>query len=279
MGESFLLPENTDLLINASVIGITLVLVLIGYFRGFVSQFYDAVFLVIGYLLASLLAGFLATQVPILPPSIDFTNIPFVGTFLKLWIDTLIWMIILTLLFWILSLLAKRFIIRKVLHYEKKTLLDHVAGAVIAVWPIVLLGITTAILLSIPFIGNGKSVLAKTLFSPFEPLAQSLVGQVVEANPVISLVDKLQNGEELTEDDFVTIEATLVDMGFPQNVTDVAMKVIKGNEEDITEGDLQVLKEYTETNNITKETISGWLTEFGFSQEQIDELLGDYTQP
>jgi len=110
-------------------------------------------------------------------------------------------------------------------------------------------------------------------------MAQDIVGQVVEANPVISLVDKLQNGDELTEDDFVTIEATLVDMGFPQDVTDVAMKVIKGSEDDLTEADVQVLKDYAETNNITKETISGWLTEFGFSQEQIDDLLGDYAQP
>ena len=92
-------------------------------------------------------------------------------------------------------------------------------------------------------------------------------------------MDKLQNGEALTEEDFVTIEATLIDMGFPQNVTDVAMKVIKGSDEDLTEQDIQTLKDYAESNNVTKETISGWLTEFGFTQEQIDELLGDYAQP
>ena len=279
MGEPFLLPEGTALMINFSVIGIALILALIGYFRGFVSQFYDVVFLVIGYLLASLLAGPLATQVPILPPSVDFTNIPFVGSILKLWIDTLIWLIMLTTLFWITSLLAKRFILRKVLHYEKKTLIDHIAGAVIALWPVLLLGLVTALMLSVPLIGNGKSVLAATVLSPFEPIAQGVVDQFVEANPVISLADKLQSGEQLTDEDFVTIEATLIDMGFPQDVTDVALKVIKNGEEAITDNDIQVLKDYAESNNITKETVSGWLTEFGFSQEQIDELLGDYAQP
>lgn len=279
MSEPFLLPEGTALVINFSVIGIALILALVGYFRGFVSQFYDVVFLIIGYLLASLLAGPLALQVPILPPSVDFSSIPFVGTVLKLWIDTIIWLVILTLLFWILSLLAKRFIIKKVLHYEKKTLIDHIAGAIVALWPVVLMGMVTALMLSIPFIGNGKTVLADTVFSPFEPMAQGVVDQFVEANPVISLMDKLQNGESLTDEDFVTIEATLIDMGFPQNVTDVAMKVITGNEDDLTEADIQTLKDYAEANNITKETISGWLTEFGFTQEQIDELLGDYAQP
>ena len=279
MSEPFLLPEGTALVVNFSVIGIALVLALIGYFRGFVSQFYDVIFLIIGYLLASLLAGPLALQVPILPPSVDFTSIPFVGSVLKLWIDTLIWMVILTLLFWVLSLLAKRFILRKVLHYEKKVLIDHIAGAVVALWPILLMGIVTALMLSIPFIGNGKAVLDQTVFSPFEPMAQGVVDQFVEANPVISLMDKLQNGEALTDEDFVTIEATLIDMGFPQNVTDVAMKVIKGGEGELTDEDIQTLKDYAESNNVTKETISGWLTEFGFSQEQIDELLGDYAQP
>jgi hypothetical protein len=279
MTEPFLLPEGTALIINLSIIGLAVILALIGYFRGFVSQFYDVVFLFIGFLVASLLAGPLASQVPILPPSVDFTNIPFIGSVLKLWLDTLIWMIILTVLLWSLSLLGKRFIIRKVLRYEKKTLIDHIAGAVVAVWPVMLLGVVTALLLSIPLIGNGKTVLAETVFSPFAPLGQGVMDQFVEDNPVISLVDKLQSGEELTDEDFVTIEATLVDMGFPQEVTDVAMKVIKGSEDDLTEADIQVLKDYAEANNVTKETVSGWLTEFGFTQEQIDELLGDYAQP
>jgi uncharacterized membrane protein required for colicin V production len=279
MTEPFLLPEGTALIINLSIIGLAVILALIGYFRGFVSQFYDVVFLFIGFLVASLLAGPLASQVPILPPSVDFTNIPFIGSVLKLWFDTLIWMIILTVLLWSLSLLGKRFIIRKVLRYEKKTLIDHIAGAVVAVWPVLLLGVVTALLLSIPLIGNGRTVLAETVFSPFAPLGQGVMDQFVEDNPVISLVDKLQSGEELTDEDFVTIEATLVDMGFPQEVTDVAMKVIKGSEDDLTEADIQVLKDYAEANNVTKETVSGWLTEFGFTQEQIDELLGDYAQP
>jgi len=279
MGEPFLLPEGTALIINFSVIGLILILALIGYFRGFVSQFYDVIFLIIGYLVASLLAGPLASLVPILPPSVDFTNIPFVGSVLKLWIDTLIWLIILTILLWSLSLLAKRFIIHKVLRYEKKTQVDHIAGAVVAVWPVLLMGIVSALLLSVPVIGNGRTVLAETVFSPFAPLGQSVMDQFVDDNPVISLVDKLQSGEDLTEEDFVTIEATLIDMGFPQNVTNVAMKVIKGGEDDLTEDDIQVLKDYAEANNVTKETVSGWLTEFGFTQEQIDELLGDYAQP
>lgn len=279
MAEPFLLPEGTALIINLSVIGLVIVLALIGFFRGFVSQFYDVVFLLIGFLLASLLAGPLALQVPILPPSVDFTNIPFIGSVLKLWFDTLIWMIILTVLLWSLSLLGKRFIIHKVLRYEKKTLIDRIAGVVVAVWPVLLMGIVTALMLSIPVIGNGRTVLAETVFSPFAPLGQGVMDRFVEDNPVISLVDKLQNGEELTEADFVTIETTLVDMGFPKEVTDVAMKVIKGDVDSLTEADVQVLKDYAEDNNVTKETISGWLTEFGFSQEQIDELLGDYAQP
>jgi hypothetical protein len=279
MNEPFLLPENTALIINISIIGISLVLILIGYFRGFVSQAYDLVFLLIGFLLASLLSGFMATQVPILPASLNLTNLPFVGSVIKLWIDTVLWMIILTVLLWILSLLAKGWFIKKILRYEKKVLADHIAGAVVAVWPVVLVGIAFALLLSVPVIGNGKEILSQTLFSPFGSAATGVVDEIVTNNPVISVVDKLQNGEELNEEDLESIEDILKGMNFPQNVIDIAMKVLNGSVEALTEDDIQALLDYAEENNITFETVEGWLTEFGFSQEQIDELLGDYLQP
>ena len=233
MNEPFLLPENTALIINISIIGISLVLILIGYFRGFVSQAYDLVFLLIGFLLASLLSGFMATQVPILPASLNLTNLPFVGSVIKLWIDTVLWMIILTVLLWILSLLAKGWFIKKILRYEKKVLADHIAGAVVAVWPVVLVGIAFALLLSVPVIGNGKEILSQTLFSPFGSAATGVVDEIVTNNPVISVVDKLQNGEELNEEDLESIEDILKGMNFPQNVIDIAMKVLNGSVEEI----------------------------------------------
>lgn len=279
MNEPFLLPENTALIINISIIAISLVMILIGYFRGFVSQAYDVVFLLIGFLVASMLAGFMAAQVPLLPASLDFTNLPFVGSVIKLWIDTVLWMVILTVLLWILSLLAKGWFIKKVLRYEKKVLADHIAGAVVAVWPMVLVGISFALLLSVPIIGNGKEILSQTVFSPFGSAATAVVDEVVINNPVISVMDKLQNGEDLNEEDIKNIEDILKGMDFPQNVIDIAIKVLNGSTDALTEEDIQVLLDYAKDNNITFETVEGWLTEFGFSQEQIDELLGDYLQP
>jgi len=78
----------------------------------------------------------------------------------------------------------------------------------------------------------------------------------------------------LDETDFEAIRQTLVDMGFPQNVVDVAMKFVK--HETVTDADIQVLKTYAQDNNISQETVTGWLKDFGFTDEQIQALMEKY---
>lgn len=56
-------------------------------------------------------------------------------------------------------------------------------------------------------------------------------------------------------------------MDFPQNVVEVAMKLIRRKE--VTDDDFNVMKTYAEEENITEETLRGWMKELGFTDDQI----------
>jgi uncharacterized membrane protein required for colicin V production len=268
------LPENIISVINVVLIGMALVLALIGYLRGFVSQVYDILVMLIGYLLAFLIAPSLADAVKLLPASVNFNEIPFIGAQLVSIIDRIIWTIIIVIVVSIIGAIFKRTVIKNILHYKQKVLADRIGGAVFAIIPVVLIGLVLAMVLSTPIFSNGSTILSASVLSPLAPSTSKIVTTFLENNPVIQLYDKINTGEPLDETDFEAIRQTLIDMGFPQNVIDVAMKFVK--HETVTDADIQVLKTYAQDNNISQETVTGWLKDFGFTEAQIQALMEKY---
>jgi len=271
------LPENIVSIINIVLIAMVIVLALIGYLRGFISQAYDIVVMLAGYLVALLIAPPLASAVKLLPSSINFDSIPFVGAQLVTLIDRMLWTIIIVIVFGIVGLIFKGLFIKKVLRYQKKVQADRIGGAVFAILPVFLVGFVLALVLSTPIFSNGSQLLSATVLSPLSGTTSGIVQNFVKTNPAIQLYDKINTGEPLVETDFDTTRQALVDMGFPQNIIDVAMKFVR--HEEVTEADLQVLKTYAQDNNLTEETITGWLKDFGFTDAQIKALMDKYKQP
>lgn len=272
-----ILPENIVTIINIALIAMFVILALIGYLRGFISQLYDILVMGIGYLVSLLITPALAKAVRLLPGSVNLDEIPFVGAQLVTLIDRILWTIIIVFIFIIIGLIFKGMVIKKVLHYQKKVLPDRIGGAVFAILPVGLVGFAIALVLSAPIFSNGSALLSATVLSPLSSTTGAIVQDIVKKNPALQLLDKFQSGEDLNETDFDTIHSALVTMGFPDNVIDVAMKFVK--HEEVTETDLQILKTYAEDNHITPETVKGWLQDFGFTEAQINELMEQYDQP
>lgn len=268
------LPENITTIINVVFIALFVVLALVGYLRGFVSQAYDIVVMVIGYVLSLLIAGPLAKMMPLLPSSINFDDIPFFGAALVAMIDTVLWTILIVILALIVGLLFKKTLIKKVLHYQKKVTADRIVGAVFSLIPVGLAGFVLALILSAPIFSNGTTILQSTVLSPLAPMSSGFVQNYITENPTIKLVEKINSGEPLDETDVEAIEETLIDMDFPKNVVDVAIKFVK--KETVTEADVETLKTYAEENQLTEETIVGWVKDLGFTDEQIAELKEMY---
>jgi len=272
--ESITLPSNLIGMINVFLIGLALVLALIGYIRGFVSQTVDLLFIGIGLLVALFLAPIMAKSVPLLPKSINFNQIPFVGGSVEFVLEKIIWTVIVTLLVWIIGLFIKPYFIKKVLKYRKKVLIDRIGGAVFGMVPVALIGFVIALILNVPVFTNGTEVLGSTVLSPYRMTSASVVANYIDDNPTLNLYVKIQNGEALNETDLSIIKDVLLTMGFPANVTAVAMKFVK--QEEITISDIEVLKKYAESQNLTKTDVKGWLQKLGFSALKIQELMDKY---
>lgn len=272
--ELITLPENIVTFINITLITLALVLALIGYLRGFISQAYDLIIMGLGLLLGTLISPVLANNFSMVPSSVNFNDIPFVGSSLVLMIDKILWTIIFVFIFLIVGFIFKGFLIKKVLRYNKKVLVDRIGGAVFGLVPVLALGFVIALTLSVPMFSNGVDLLKASILSPFEPISSGLVVDLVDNNPTLNLVDKISSGEPLEEEDLVIIEETLKDIGFPEEVVEVAQKFI--TKEEVTEADVEVLKTYAEENEITPEQVQGWMKDLGFTEQQIEDLMNQY---
>lgn len=129
-------------------------------------------------------------------------------------------------------------------------------------------------ILSVPVFSNGTKILSKTVANPWAPSASQIVTKFVTTNPTIKLIDKLSNGEQLVASDYLIIQDTLTTMGFPKEVSNVAMKFVK--KETITKQDLDVLKTYAQDKQVTPEQVQSWMKDLGFSDKQIKALMDQY---
>jgi len=271
---SITLTPNLIGVINVCLIGLALVLALIGYWKGFVSQTVDILFIGVGLLVALFLAPIMAKSLPLLPKTVNFNEIPFVGGSIEMVLEKIIWTLIITFLVWIASLFIKPYFIHRILKYKKKILADRIGGAVFGIIPAVIVGFVFALILNLPVFTNGSEVLSGSVLSPFRKTTATMVSDYIDHNPTLEVYAKIQNGEALNETDIAIIKDVLLTMGFPANVTAVAMKFV--TQQEITISDIEVLKKYAESQNLTKTDVKGWLQKLGFSALKVQELMDKY---
>ncbi len=272
--ESVTLPVNLINIINITLITLIIVLGLIGYLKGFISQVYDLLVFGLGLLIGWAISPALAKAISLTPSSINFDDVPFFGGILVTLIDQILWTIIVVLVMMIIGTIFKGLLIKKVFRYKKKVLADRIGGAVFSIVPVLFIALMLALTLSIPVFSNGTTLLKATVAAPLAPIASDLISGFIEDNPAIKLVDKISEGEPLEESDFEVIEDTLKDMGFPEDVTEVALKFVK--KEKVSKADIEVLKNYAEENDITPQQVESWMKDLGFSDAQIKALMDQY---
>lgn len=136
----------------------------------------------------------LAANILLLPASINFDQVPSVGVSLIGFLNRLLWIIIIVIVLFIVGLIFKKLIIKKLFHYNKKVLIDRVGGAIFAVIPVVSTCFIIAFALSLPLFSNGAEIISNSVLSPFGSVSTTLV-----ENVVIDLYTKISSGEPLGE--------------------------------------------------------------------------------
>lgn len=267
----FSFPMNSVLIINLVVLFLIVVSLLIGYFTGFVKQFFDLVILIISLFLAFVTSTSIASTVPILSRNLDMFDDVIFGQFSYEVSNIFIWFMIVVVLVSIALHQIVKPLIKQVKHLKWMNQVDKILGLFIALIPnMIWILLFMAVALS-PIFVNGKSTLEATALKPLVPIAQFLSDTLISKVDPYGLVVKVTSNEELTEEDKANIPVWLEDFGIPEDKVEIVEKFIQSKE--FNEVDKSVVQEYITDNEITETTARVFLGKLGLTQEEIDSSI------
>jgi len=264
-------PMNSVQIINVVVLTLIVISLLIGYFTGFIKQFFDLVILIISLFLAFVTSTSIASTVPILSRNLDMFDDVIYGQFSYEISNIFIWFIIVVILVSVVLHQIVKPLVKQVKHLKWMNQVDKVLGLVIALIPnMIWFLLAMAVALS-PIFVNGKSTLEATVLKPLVPIAQYLSDTLISKVDPYGLVVKVTSNEELTEEDKTNIPVWLEEFGIPEDKVEIVEKFIQ--EEEFTESDKSVIQEYISDNEITETSARLFLEQFGLTQEEIDASI------
>jgi len=267
-------PMNSVFIINLVVLSLIVISILIGYFTGFVKQFFDLVILIISLFLAFVTSTSIASSVPILSRNLDMFDDVIFGQFSYEISNIFIWFIIVVLLVSIGLHQIVKPLIKQVKHLQWMNQVDKILGIFIALIPTMIwILLFMAVALS-PIFVNGKSTLEATALKPLVPIAQYVSDTLIEKVDPYGLVVKITSNEELTDKDKSNIPMWLENFGIPNDKIEIFNKFIRN--EEFSKEDLNIIQEYINDNNITEISARSFLNRLGFSQVEIDNSLSNF---
>lgn len=264
-------PMNSVFIINLVVLSLIVISLLIGYFTGFVKQFFDLVILIISLFLAFVTSTSIASSVPILSRNLNMFDDVIFGQFSYEISNIFIWFIIVVALVSIVLHQIVKPLIKQVKHLQWMNQVDKILGLFIALIPAMIwILLFMAVALS-PIFVNGKSTLEATALKPLAPIAQYVSETLTEKVDPYGLVVKVTSNEELNEQDKENIPVWLEEFGIPEDKVEIVEKFIQ--EEEFTETDKSVIQEYISDNKITETSARLFLEKFGLTQAEIDTSI------
>lgn len=267
-------PMNSVQIINLAIILLIVISLLIGYFTGFVKQFFDLVILIISLLLAFVTSTSIASSVPIFSRNLDMFDDAIFGQFSYEISNIFIWFMIVIVLVSLVLHQIVRPLIKHVKHIKWMNQVNKILGLFIALIPsMIWILLFMAIALS-PIFVNGKSTIEATVLKPLVPTAQYISDTLITKVDPYGLVVKVSTNEELSEEDKEQIPVWLEEFGIPEDKVEIVEKFIR--EEEFTETDKSVIQDYINENKITETTARLFLEKFGLTQDEIDASIQQF---
>jgi len=267
-------PMNSVLIINAVVLTLIVISLLVGYFTGFIKQFFDLVILIISLFLAFVTSTSIASTVPIFSRNLDMFDDVIFGQFSYEISNIFIWFIIVVILVSVGLHQIVKPLVKQVKHLKWMNQVDKVLGLVIALIPNMIWFLLAMSVALSPIFVNGKSTLEATVLKPLVPIAQYLSDTLISKVDPYGLVVKVTSNEELTEEDKENIPVWLEEFGIPEDKVDIVKKFIE--KEEFSKNDLSIIQEYIDKNNISEDYARAFLNRLGLSQNEIDLSLSNF---
>ena len=246
-------------LLNLILIAFIALMVIWGYFKGFLLQLLSFTVWVTIFLVSWLLAPVLAQLVPILTPAAAVAQLPLIGPLITTAVNAVIWFVIIVVIMLLLSLLLKP-VLKAVGKIPILKELNHALGMLFALLKAALLMAALTLLLETSLFTNGSDLVQSGILRVVSPVTASISTQLSTRVDPDGVLAKMLDGEPYSTDDTIRLETWLEARGLESQLITPVSKLIRRSA--LSSEDLSVLKTWLEANGFTHEAIEDLLAMF-----------------
>lgn len=265
------LPYNFVNILNSVVVFVYLLFIVIGYTRGLLSQLLDVVSMIASLVLAWFLAPQLAHTIPLIPSSLDWFKTPLVGDSLYQISNTVVWYVIVFIAVSVLMTFIVKPAAKTIHAIPIAKTINRILGAFFGLIVPSILAILATFVLTSPFFTNGRASVEASFLAPITEISDIALNAIVDNSASGPLLQKILDGDKITTQDFQTIPEWFAELGLPEELKVPFEKLI--NQEALTQDEMNAVLNYISSEGWTKEDLSNFFDNLGFSAEQIDEMI------
>jgi len=255
-GDLMTFDTNWFPLFNLFLIAFVALMVIWGYFKGFLLQLLSFTVWVTVFLLSWLIAPVLAQILPIINPNTGLAQLPVIGPMVAIAIDAVLWFVIIVVVMLLLSLLLRP-VLKAIGKVPILKELNHALVMVFALLKAVMLLAILTLLLQTPLFTNGKTLVDASFLRLVMPVTTSVSTQIQREIDPDGVIAKMLDAKTYSAQDTVVLEAWLTERGLDAELVVPVSKLIRRTA--LSTEDVNVLKTWLEAN--------------GFSESDIEELL------
>lgn len=250
------LDTNWFPLVNLFVIGFVVLMVIWGYFKGFLLQLLSFTVWVTIFLLSWLVAPVLAQILPLINPETGLAQLPLIGPMVVIAVNAVLWFVIIVVIMLLLSLLLRP-VLKAVGKIPILKELNHALGMVFALLKAAMVLVVVTLLLQTPLFTNGITVVDSSFLRLVLPVTTSVSLQIQREIDPDGVIAKMLDAQPYSTLDTANLDAWLTDRGLDDELIVPVSKLIRRTA--LSTEDVDALKTWLEAN--------------GFSESDIEELL------
>jgi uncharacterized membrane protein required for colicin V production len=241
---------------NLVLIALVVLLVIWGYFKGFLLQLLSFAVWVTIFLVSWLAAPILAQIVPLVKPDNGLAQLPLIGPLVLTAANAVLWFVIIVVLMLLLSLLLRP-VLKAVGKIPVLKELNHALGMLFALLKAGLLLAMVTLLLQSPLFANGNTLIEASILRFVMPVTATVSDQIQNQIDPDGVIAKMLDGQPYSTQDTITLESWLSERGLDAELIAPVSKLIR--------------RAALSTEDIL--AIKTWLEANGFSESDIEDLL------
>ncbi len=220
------LPSNLFPYVNVSILIFILLMLVWGYFKGFLLQIFSILIFIAVVFVSWMIAPALAKVLPLMQANEQFNIIPIIGPMFQLSINTILWFIIIVFGLMVLSFFFKP-VLKGIGKLPILKPVNRILGLGLAGLKAFVILIVVTLILNSGLFTNGKAMVDQSLLNQVQPLSLVVVEAVSAKFDPSGVVAKIMTGQEFSAEDTIVLNNWLVAKKIPDEVVPVLSKVLR----------------------------------------------------